>query len=54
VTALCLSYRAATEAVALYRVLDKVYTALSSEQSLQTQAAAHVQIFETTPAVAGL
>jgi hypothetical protein len=54
VTALCLSYRAANEAVALYGVLDKVQATLANEQSMQAQAAAHVQISETKTSVAGL
>jgi hypothetical protein len=53
-TALCLSYRAANEAIDLYGVLDKVQTTLNNEQSVKAQATATVQISETKPSVAGL
>ena len=51
--ALCLSYRAATEAVALYGVLEKVHAAFANEPSAQAQSA-ETQISETKPSVAGL
>jgi hypothetical protein len=51
-TALCLSYQAANEAVALYGLLEKVQTALADEQSLRTTA--QMQNSETKPLVAGL
>lgn len=53
-TALCLSYRAANEAVALYGVLEKVQATLASEQSALAQATARMQISETKHSVAGL
>ena len=53
-TALCLSYRAAREAVALYGVLEKVQATLANEQTVKAQATSPVQISETKPAVAGL
>jgi hypothetical protein len=52
--ALGLSYRAATEAVALYGVLEKVQAALANEQRAQAQSTAGIQISETKPPVAGL
>lgn len=54
VTALCLAYRAANEAAALYGVLEKVQAALATEQIIKTHATTHVQISETKPVVAGL
>ena len=53
-TALCLSYRAANEAVALYGVLEQVQAALANEQNIKSQAAAREQISETKPSLAGL
>ena len=53
-TALCLSYRAASEAVALYGVLEKVQASFAAEQSIKAQATMHVQISETKSPVAGL
>lgn len=52
--ALCLSYRAATEAVALYGVLEKVQAALAQEQGIKAQIASDLQIVETKHSVAGL
>ena len=52
-TALCLSYRAANEAVALYGVLDKVQATLANEQTVQAHATG-TQISETKSSVAGL
>jgi len=54
VVALCLSYRAANEAVALYGVLDNVQATLANEQSVQAQFAGGLQNSETKPSVAGL
>jgi len=51
--ALCLSYRAATEAMALYGVLEKVQATLAQEQSVKAQVATGQQISETKHAVAG-
>ena len=53
-TALCLSYRAASEAVALYGVLEKVQATLAQEQSIKAQVASGLQISETKHSVAGL
>jgi hypothetical protein len=53
-TALCLSYRAASEAMALYGVLENVQATLAQEQSIQAQAASGRQISETKHALAGL
>jgi hypothetical protein len=53
-TALCLSYRAANEAVALYGVLEQVQAALANEQNIKSQASAGWQIYETKPSLAGL
>ena len=53
-TALCLSYRAASEAMALYGVLEKVQATLAQEQSIKAQVASSRQISETKPALAGL
>ena len=53
-TALCLSYRAANEAVALYGVLDKVQATLANEQAVQAHVAAGTQISETKSSAAGL
>jgi len=52
--ALALSYRAATEAVALYGVLDKVQDTLAHEQTVKAQVAGRLRNFETIPPVAGL
>ena len=52
--ALCLSYQAANEAVALYGVLDKVQDTLAAEQMIKAQAASVARISETNPSVAGL
>ncbi len=53
-TALCLSYQAANEAVALYGVLDKVQDTLATEQFVKAQMTAGTRISETNPSVAGL
>lgn len=55
--ALCLSYRAAGEAIALYGVLEKVQDALAHEQMVKSQAAPVVpraEIAETKSGTAGL
>jgi hypothetical protein len=52
--ALGLSYRAATEAVALYGVLEKVHATWATEQGAQAQPNERIQISETKPAVSGL
>ena len=52
--ALCLSYRAATEAAALYRVLDKVHDTLAHEQQVKAQVVASPRISETISPLAGL
>jgi len=53
-TALCLSYQATNEAVALYGVLDNVQTTLANEQSVKAQTTAGVPISETKSSVAVL
>jgi len=53
-TALCLAYRAANEAVALYGVLEKVQATLANEQSVQAQITVGGHISETKSSLAGL
>lgn len=52
--ALCLSYRAASEAVALYGVLEKVHDTMDQEQLVRSHVTAGQRISETIPPVAGL
>ena len=52
--ALGLSYRAATEAVALYGVLEKVQATLANEQIAEAQFTARAQLSETKHSIAGL
>lgn len=54
IAALCLSYRAANEAVALYGVLEKVHDAMAQEQQLKSHVTADQRISETIPPLAGL
>lgn len=53
-TALGLSYRAASEAMALYGVLEKVQATLAQEQIIKAQVASSLQISETKHSIAGL
>jgi len=53
-TALCLSYQAANEAVALYGMLAQAQDALAHEQVIRSQAADTALISETIAPVAGL
>jgi len=52
--ALCLSYQAANEAVALYGMLAQAQDALAHEQLVRSQVADSAAIAETIPPVAGL
>lgn len=52
--ALCLTYRAATEAVALYGVLEKVHDTMAEEQLVKSHVTASHRISETIPPLAGL
>ena len=54
IAALCLSYRAASEAVALYGLLEKVHDTMAQEQLMKSHVTAYQPISETIPPLAGL